>query len=151
MDLADLASIRAFADGYLDTHEAIDVLINNAGVMACPFGRTADGFETQFGTNHLGHFLLTALLSPAILRGDEPRVVTLSSAGHSRADVDLVDPELRDHRVLGVDRLRAVEDGQRPVRPRARPPGRARRASCRSRCIPAASSPTSAATSTRSS
>lgn len=92
VDLGDLASIRAFADSYLGTHEAIDVLINNAGVMACPFGRTTDGFETQFGTNHLGHFLLTALLSPAILRGNEPRVVTLTSAGHSRADVDLVDP-----------------------------------------------------------
>ncbi|MEO7428022.1 MAG: SDR family NAD(P)-dependent oxidoreductase [Acidimicrobiales bacterium] len=95
VDLGDLASIRAFADGYLDTHEAVDVLINNAGVMACPFGHTADGFETQFGTNHLGHFLLTALLSPALLRGNEPRVVTLTSAGHSRADVDLVDPNFK--------------------------------------------------------
>ena len=92
VDLGELASIRRFADTYLETHDAIDVLINNAGVMACPFGRTADGFETQFGTNHLGHFLLTALLSPAILAGHHPRVVTLSSAGHSRADVDLVDP-----------------------------------------------------------
>jgi NAD(P)-dependent dehydrogenase (short-subunit alcohol dehydrogenase family) len=92
VDLGDLASVRAFADTYLETHEAIDLLINNAGVMACPFGRTVDGFETQFGTNHLGHFLLTALLSPALLRGTAPRVVTLSSAGHSRADVDLEDP-----------------------------------------------------------
>jgi len=92
VDLGDLASVRAFADTYLDTHEAVDVLINNAGVMACPLGRTVDGFETQFGTNHLGHFLLTALLAPALLRGSSPRVVTLSSAGHSRADVDLVDP-----------------------------------------------------------
>jgi len=92
VDLADLGSVRSFADSYLDTHDAVDVLINNAGVMACPFGRTVDGFEMQFGTNHLGHFLLTALLSPAILRGTNPRVVTLTSAGHSRADVDLVDP-----------------------------------------------------------
>ena len=92
VDLGSLASIRAFADSYLSSHDAIDVLINNAGVMACPFGHTADGFETQFGTNHLGHFLLTALLSPALLRGDAPRVVTLTSAGHSRADVDLDDP-----------------------------------------------------------
>ena len=92
VDLGEQASIRRFADRYLETHDAIDVLINNAGVMSCPFGRTADGFETQFGTNHLGHFLLTALLSPAILAGHQPRVVTLSSAGHSRADVDLVDP-----------------------------------------------------------
>jgi len=92
VDLADLASIRAFADSYLAGHDAIDVLINNAGVMACPFSHTADGFEMQFGTNHLGHFLLTALLAPAILSGNAPRVVTLSSAGHSRSDVDLADP-----------------------------------------------------------
>lgn len=92
VDLGSLASIRTFAERYLARHDAVDVLINNAGVMACPLGRTADGFETQFGTNHLGHFLLTALLAPALLRGDEPRVVTLSSAGHSRADVDLADP-----------------------------------------------------------
>ena len=92
VDLADLASVRAVADSYLADHDAIDVLINNAGVMACPFGRTADGFEVQFGTNHLGHFALTAHLAPALLRGDAPRVVTLSSAGHSRSDVDLDDP-----------------------------------------------------------
>ena len=91
-DLGDLGSIRAFAESYLASHDAVDVLINNAGVMACPFGHTADGFETQFGTNHLGHFLLTALLYPALQAGERPRVVTLSSAGHSRADVDLEDP-----------------------------------------------------------
>lgn len=91
-DLGDLRSIRAFADSFLAGHDAVDVLINNAGVMACPFGHTVDGFETQFGTNHLGHFLLTALLYPALRAGDAPRVVTLSSAGHSRADVDLEDP-----------------------------------------------------------
>ena len=92
VDLGSLASINAFADGWLADHDAFDVLINNAGVMACPFGHTADGFETQFGTNHLGHFLLTVRLAPALLRGDAPRVVTLSSAGHSRCDVDLDDP-----------------------------------------------------------
>ena len=91
-DLGDLDSIRAFAESYLAGHDAIDVLMNNAGVMACPFGHTVDGFETQFGTNHLGHFLLTALLYPALRAGEEPRVVTLTSAGHSRADVDLSDP-----------------------------------------------------------
>jgi NAD(P)-dependent dehydrogenase (short-subunit alcohol dehydrogenase family) len=92
VDLADLATVHAFADDYLATHDAVDVLINNAGVMACPFGRTVDGFETQFGTNHLGHFLLTTRLAPALLRGTSPRVVTLTSAGHSRSDVDLEDP-----------------------------------------------------------
>ena len=91
-DLGDLDSIRAFAASYLAGHDAVDVLMNNAGVMACPFGHTADGFETQFGTNHLGHFLLTALLYPALQAGEQPRVVTLTSAGHSRADVDLADP-----------------------------------------------------------
>ncbi|MBV8462988.1 MAG: SDR family NAD(P)-dependent oxidoreductase, partial [Acidimicrobiales bacterium] len=80
------------ADSYLTDHDAVDVLMNNAGVMACPFGHTTDGFETQFGTNHLGHFLLTALLYPALRAGERPRVVTLTSAGHSRADVDLEDP-----------------------------------------------------------
>ena len=92
VDLADLASIRAFADGYLADHDAIDVLINNAGVMCCPLSRTADGFEMQFGTNHLGHFLLTGCLLPAILRGQSPRIVNLSSAGHSISNVDLDDP-----------------------------------------------------------
>lgn len=91
VDLGDLASVRAFAEGWLADHDAADVLINNAGVMACPYGLTVDGFETQFGTNHLGHFLLTVLLLPALLNGDAPRVVTLSSAGHSRSDVDLDD------------------------------------------------------------
>jgi NAD(P)-dependent dehydrogenase (short-subunit alcohol dehydrogenase family) len=91
-DLGDLDSIRAFADSYLAGHGRADVLMNNAGVMACPLGHTVDGFETQFGTNHLGHFLLTALLYPALQAGERPRVVTLTSAGHSRADVDLGDP-----------------------------------------------------------
>jgi len=91
VDLSDLASVAAFSASYLSGHDAIDVLINNAGVMACPYGRTTDGFETQFGTNHLGHFALTARLAPAIMAGHQPRVVTLSSAGHSRANVDLDD------------------------------------------------------------
>jgi NAD(P)-dependent dehydrogenase (short-subunit alcohol dehydrogenase family) len=91
VDLSDLSSVAGFAETYRSSHDAIDVLINNAGVMACPYGRTADGFETQFGTNHLGHFALTARLAPVIYAGREPRVVTLSSAGHSRSNVDLDD------------------------------------------------------------
>ena len=91
-DLGDLDSVRSFAEAFLAGGDAIDVLLNNAGVMATPFGHTADGFETQFGTNHLGHFLLTALLFPALRHAGAPRVVTLSSAGHSRSDVDLDDP-----------------------------------------------------------
>jgi NAD(P)-dependent dehydrogenase (short-subunit alcohol dehydrogenase family) len=92
VDLADLASVRALATRVLDSGRPIDVLMNNAGVMACPFGHTADGFETQFGTNHLGHFELTRLLEPAVLAGDDPRIVILSSAAHGIADVDLDDP-----------------------------------------------------------
>ena len=92
VDLADLSSVRAFAGRYLDSSRPIDVLMNNAGVMACPFGHTADGFEMQFGTNHLGHFELTRLLEPAVLAGDNPRIVILSSAAHGISDVDLDDP-----------------------------------------------------------
>ena len=91
-DLSDQQSIRDYAQGFLATGEIIDVLINNAGVMVCPFGKTADGIEMQFGTNHIGHFLLTNLLMPAILAGANPRIVNLSSAGHTHSDVNLDDP-----------------------------------------------------------
>jgi NAD(P)-dependent dehydrogenase (short-subunit alcohol dehydrogenase family) len=92
LDLASLASVRAFAQEFLAERDRIDVLINNAGVMACPQGTTADGFEMQFGTNHLGHFLLTTLLTPALIAGSPARVVALSSRGHRFSDVDLDDP-----------------------------------------------------------
>ncbi|MFB6558097.1 oxidoreductase [Streptomyces sp. NPDC056400] len=83
LDLADLASVREFAAGYAQRHAALDLLINNAGVMALPYGRTADGFETQFGVNHLGHFALTGLLLPR-LRAAAPgaRIVNVSSGFH---------------------------------------------------------------------
>lgn len=92
LDFADLASVARFAEEAVGALDRIDVLINNAGVMACPEGRTADGFETQFGTNHLGHFALTLRLMPMLRRAESPRVVTLSSGGHRIADVDLDDP-----------------------------------------------------------
>jgi NAD(P)-dependent dehydrogenase (short-subunit alcohol dehydrogenase family) len=92
LDLADLASVRTFADGFLEDHDRLDVLIANAGIMACPYGTTADGFELQFGTNHLGHFLLITRLLPALVAADGARVVLLSSAGHRFSDVDLGDP-----------------------------------------------------------
>ena len=92
VDLADLSSIRSYAEEYLQEAAPIDVLINNAGVMACPFMTTNDGFEMQFGTNHLGHFLLTNLLMPTIRSGQNPRIINLSSAGHTHADVSLDDP-----------------------------------------------------------
>ncbi|HWE99746.1 MAG TPA: SDR family NAD(P)-dependent oxidoreductase [Caulobacteraceae bacterium] len=90
LDLADLSSVRRCADALLADGRPFDVVIANAGIMACPFGRTADGFETQFGTNHLGHFVLINRIAPLIPRGG--RVVNLSSAGHRFADVDLDDP-----------------------------------------------------------
>ena len=93
LDLASLDSVRAFADRYRSAHDGLDLLINNAGVMAPPRQRTADGFELQFGTNHLGHFLLTALLAPALLAAAPgSRVVNLSSGGHRASDIHWDDP-----------------------------------------------------------
>ncbi len=92
LDLADLASVRAFA-GRLDGEVArVDVLLNNAGLGMQPQrGVTADGFERQFGTNHLGHFALTGLLVPALLRAPLPRVVGIASLAHRRARMDFSD------------------------------------------------------------
>jgi NAD(P)-dependent dehydrogenase (short-subunit alcohol dehydrogenase family) len=95
LDLASLASVRSFTDGVSADHDGFDLLIANAGVMACPLGQTADGFETQFGTNHLGHFTLVGRMAP--LLADGGRVVCLSSAGHRLGDVDLDDPNF-EHR-----------------------------------------------------
>jgi NAD(P)-dependent dehydrogenase (short-subunit alcohol dehydrogenase family) len=92
VELGSLASIRAFTAGFLADHDRLDLLIDNAGIMACPQGETADGFELQFGTNHLGHFLLTTLLVPALVAGAPSRVVVVSSNGHHMGDVDLDDP-----------------------------------------------------------
>jgi NAD(P)-dependent dehydrogenase (short-subunit alcohol dehydrogenase family) len=84
LDLADLASVREFAKRAGAAQARIDLLINNAGIMAAPRRLTRDGFESQFGTNHLGHFALTGLLLPALLRAPAPRVVTVSSQLHRR-------------------------------------------------------------------
>src|SRR5215470_10110070 len=92
LELDSLASVRAFAKRFLAKHDRLDVLLNNAGVMACPLGHTGDGFELQFGTNHIGHFLLTCLLAPALRKGAPSRVVSLSSRGHHLAPVDFDDP-----------------------------------------------------------
>ena len=90
LDLASLASVRAAADKLQKAGKPLDLVINNAGVMACPLMRTADGFEMQFGTNHLGHFVLTNRIASLLHAGS--RVVALSSAGHRYANVDLDDP-----------------------------------------------------------
>src|SRR6185436_11253238 len=92
LDLASLASVRACADQLLAEGKPLNVLIANAGVMAAPQGKTADGFETQFGTNHLGHFVFVNRLVPLLLEGAPSRIVVLSSSGHRFSDVDLDDP-----------------------------------------------------------
>jgi NAD(P)-dependent dehydrogenase (short-subunit alcohol dehydrogenase family) len=91
VDLADLGSVRDFAARVADAHERLDLLINNAGIMAAPRRLTRDGFESQFGTNHLGHFALTGLLLPALLNASAPRVVTVSSHLHRRGTMNFDD------------------------------------------------------------
>ncbi len=91
LDLGSLASVRNAADEILDRHAAIDILVNNAGLMAMPERRTADGFEMQFGVNHLGHFAFTAHLLAALLRADAARVVTVTSTAHHMGST--VDPD----------------------------------------------------------
>jgi len=90
LDLASLKSVRACADKLVEKGQLFDVVIANAGVMATPFGHTADGFETQFGTNHLGHFVLVNKIAPLIRAGG--RLINLSSSGHRFSNVDLDDP-----------------------------------------------------------
>jgi NAD(P)-dependent dehydrogenase (short-subunit alcohol dehydrogenase family) len=90
LDLASLKSVRASADELLAKGEPFDVIIANAGVMATPFGHTADGFETQFGTNHLGHFVFVNKIAPLLRSGG--RLINLASSGHRFANVDLEDP-----------------------------------------------------------
>ena len=82
LDLGSLASVMTAADAILAGHETIDILVNNAGLMAMPEQKTHDGFEMQFGVNHLGHWALTSQLMPAILAADEARVVTVTSTAH---------------------------------------------------------------------
>jgi NAD(P)-dependent dehydrogenase (short-subunit alcohol dehydrogenase family) len=90
LDLASLKSVRAAADKLVADGRLFDVIIANAGVMATPFGKTEDGFETQFGTNHLGHFVFVNRIAKLIKKGG--RLVNLSSAGHRFSNVDLNDP-----------------------------------------------------------
>ena len=95
LDLGSLASVREFAAGYLSAARPLHLLVNNAGVMATPLTRTADGFESQFGINHLGHFALATGLLPALASAGGARVVVLSSRAHRRSDVDFDDPNYR--------------------------------------------------------
>lgn len=92
MDLADVAAVRRFALGYASDTTHLDLLINNAGVMACPEGRVGPGWEMQFGTNHMGHFALAHTLLPLLQRTERARVVALSSTGHKLSDIRWDDP-----------------------------------------------------------
>lgn len=95
LDLADLSTVRQFADTWLQAGKALDILINNAAIMACPLSRTAQGWESQLATNHMGHFALTTALMPVLLQAAsataDARVVCLSSSGHKIAGVDFDD------------------------------------------------------------
>ena len=91
LDLGSLASVRAFAGNFLKENDRLDMLINNAGIMMPPYGKTTDGFELQFGTNHLGHFALTGLLLPLLLKTGESRVVNVSSSAHKAGKINFDD------------------------------------------------------------
>lgn len=97
IDLLDPASIDAFAQQFVASGRSLDLLINNAGIMAVPLTRDARGYESQFAANHLGHFQLTARLWPALTRTGRARVVTLSSGAHRRAAFDFDDPNFEHH------------------------------------------------------
>ena len=99
LNLASLKDVSNSAEEFLKKHESLDILVNNAGIMCTPFGHTSDGFEQQFGVNHLAHHLFTGLLMPALEKAGASRVVCLSSGAHLICGVDLDDPmfERRDY------------------------------------------------------
>lgn len=88
-DLMSMKSVRECAQKILDSEPQLNILVNNAGVMMCPKGKTEDGFDIQFGTNHLAHFLLTMLLLPRIINSKPARIVTVSSKAHTRTYIFL--------------------------------------------------------------
>ena len=98
LDLTDLTSVRTSAATMTGSLARLDVLVNNAGIMAVPLARTADGFESQFATNHLGHYALTGLLLPALLRAAAPRVVTVTSSAHRLGRPRWSDPNFHETR-----------------------------------------------------
>lgn len=91
LDLSSLASVRAFSSNYLSRYDRLDLLINNAGIMIPPYSLTEDGFESQLGVNHLGHFLLTGLLLPALEQTEGSRIVILSSLAHKTGKINFKD------------------------------------------------------------
>jgi NAD(P)-dependent dehydrogenase (short-subunit alcohol dehydrogenase family) len=107
LDLADLESVRRFCDLFKRDYNRLDILMNNAGVMMCPYGRTRDGFETQLGTNHLGHFALTGLLLDMLEKRPGSRIVTTSSGAHAMG-------------VMNFDNLMFEKGGYGPIKAYAR-------------------------------
>lgn len=97
MDLGDIASVRKFASEYADTGRGLDILINNAGIMACPETRVGPGWEAQFGVNHLGHMAMTMGLAECMQKADGARLVCLSSTAHAMTDVHWDDPNFTSH------------------------------------------------------
>lgn len=91
LDLSNLESVKQFSAEILKDYKRLDILINNAGVMMCPFSKTADGFEIQMGTNHLGHFALTGLLMPLLKKTENSRIVSTSSMAHNMGNIDFSD------------------------------------------------------------
>ncbi len=91
LELASLKSVKEFAEGFLKEYNRLDILINNAGVMACPFELTEDGFEMQMGVNHLGHFALTGLLMPLLQKTENSRIIATSSIAHRQGNIDFKD------------------------------------------------------------
>ncbi len=100
LSLDSLNSIKEFAAGILKSYDRVDVLINNAGVMACPFSKTTDGFEIQMGVNHLGHFALTGLLMPVIQKTQGSRIVATSSQAHRQGDINFNDLQWKNRKYV---------------------------------------------------
>ncbi len=103
LELGSLESVRAFTDRFAAGHDRLDLLIGNAGIMAVPFGRTEEGHELQFGTNHLGHFVLVGRLLPLLQASAPARVVLLSSGGHMASDIHWDDPDFESHEYNKMD------------------------------------------------
>ncbi|MCK5456097.1 MAG: SDR family NAD(P)-dependent oxidoreductase, partial [Melioribacteraceae bacterium] len=91
IDLSDLSSVKSFADEFINKYDKLDILINNAGVMMPPYSKTKDGFELQFGTNHLGHFALTLQLLDLIKKTPDSRIVNVSSTAHNFGSINFDD------------------------------------------------------------
>lgn len=91
LDLTSLASIKDFAERIINSYNRLEILINNAGIMMCPYSKTQDGFEIQMGTNHLGHFALTGHLMPLLIKTDNSRIVATSSVAHNLGNIDFAD------------------------------------------------------------